>query len=193
MVKNIVANQSFLDVPNPQWSKLNIPGIPAAKSASRSRSTRTSTANALAVLNNSADFFDWADSLPGNLINQITSQAKGRFNMVNLGGSTYYVFMNYSEPPFNNQLAREAVVTGLNQDAMSRLGSGTLVPACYFLPPDVPGHPTAPCPYGTAGFGRPRQGQGARQAVRRGGREHHGVERGAHSAPAVDDVLHVSS
>jgi peptide/nickel transport system substrate-binding protein len=153
MVKSIVANQSFLDVPNPQWSKVNIPGIPPAKVSVQVKIDSNVTANALAVLNNSADFFDWADSLPGNLIAQITSQAKGRFNMVNLGGSTYYVFLNSSEPPFNNQLAREAVVTGLNQDAMSRLGSGTLVPACYFLPPDVPGHPTAPCPYGTPGLG----------------------------------------
>ena len=41
--------------------------------------------------------------------------------------------------PFNNQLAREAVVTGLNQDAMNRLGSGTLAPGCYFLPAGGPG------------------------------------------------------
>jgi peptide/nickel transport system substrate-binding protein len=36
---------------------------------------------------------------------------------------------------------------------MSRLGAGTLAPACYFLPPALPGHPTAPCPYGTPGTG----------------------------------------
>jgi peptide/nickel transport system substrate-binding protein len=42
-------------------------------------------------------------------------------------------------------------VTGLNEEAMSRLGGGTLDPTCYFLPPDVPGHVTLPnstCPYG---------------------------------------------
>ncbi len=36
---------------------------------------------------------------------------------------------------------------------MSRIGAGTLQPACYFLPPDVTGHPSAPCPYGTPGTG----------------------------------------
>ena len=51
--------------------------------------------NALAVLNNSADFFDWADTVPGCLLGQIQSQAAGRFKLVNLGGSTYYVFLNY--------------------------------------------------------------------------------------------------
>jgi peptide/nickel transport system substrate-binding protein len=36
---------------------------------------------------------------------------------------------------------------------MSRIGSGTLQPACFFLPPAVPGHPTGKCPYGTPGTG----------------------------------------
>ena len=31
---------------------------------------------------------------------------------------------------------------------MSRLGSGTLIPGCFFLPPNMVGHPTGACPYG---------------------------------------------
>jgi peptide/nickel transport system substrate-binding protein len=45
------------------------------------------------------------------------------------------------------------VVTGLNQNAMNRIGSGTLVPACFFLPPAIPGHPTGTCPYGDPAAG----------------------------------------
>src|SRR4029077_1278872 len=71
-----------------------------------------------------------------------------------LGGSTYYIFMNVTKPPFSNQLAREAVVTGLNEGAFNRLGSGTLDPGCFFLPPGIPGHPThASCPYGNPAKG----------------------------------------
>ena len=156
-VTNIVANQSYDVVKNPYWSKMNIPGIPAGHvNAIDIKVDSNISANALAVLNNSADIFDWADAIPGSLVPQIESQAKGRFNFVDLGGSTYYIFLNASEKPFNNQLAREAVVTGLNEPAMARLGSGTLDPACWFLPPDVPGHvslPLSSCPYGdpTAG------------------------------------------
>jgi peptide/nickel transport system substrate-binding protein len=152
-ITNIVPNVSFSFVKNPQWSKMNIPGIPAGSVNFNVKINSNVTANALSVLQNSADIFDWADTIPGSLLGQIKSQATGRFKLVNLGGSTYYVFLNVTEKPFNNQLAREAVVTGLNQDAMSRLGAGTLQPACYFLPPDVTGHPTAPCPYGTPGTG----------------------------------------
>jgi peptide/nickel transport system substrate-binding protein len=65
---------------------------------------------------------------------------------VNLGGSVYYFFLNASKPPFNNLEARQAVVTGLNENGFSRLGSGTLAPGCFFLPPGIPGHGTGKCP-----------------------------------------------
>jgi peptide/nickel transport system substrate-binding protein len=154
MTTNVVPNQSFDSTQNPAWSKINIPGIPAGHVKTiHVKIDANVSSNALSVLNNSADIFDWADTIPGSLLSQIKAKASDRFKQVNLGGSTYYVFLNSTEPPFNNQLAREAVVTGLNQSAMSRLGSGTLIPACYFLPPLIPGHPSAPCPYGTPGSG----------------------------------------
>jgi len=152
-VENIVANQSFSVVKNPLWAAMAVPGIPAGHDNIDIKISSNISSNALSVLNNSVDVFDWADTIPGSLLTQIQSQAKGRYTQVNLGGSTYYVFLNATEKPFNNQLAREAVVTGLNEDEMSRIGSGTLAPACFFLPPAVPGHPTGTCPYGTPGVG----------------------------------------
>jgi peptide/nickel transport system substrate-binding protein len=151
MIKNIVANKSFQVVKNPNWKPL--PGIPAAQDNVDVTVNSNVSSDAEQVLNNSADIFDWADTVPGSLLPQIKAKASSRYKLVNLGGSTYYFFMNSQEKPFNNQLAREAVVTGLNETAYSRLGSGTLAPGCYFLPPAIPGHPTAPCPYGTPGTG----------------------------------------
>ncbi len=65
----------------------------------------------------------------------------------------YYFFLNASKPPFNNLDARKAVIEGLNESGLSRLGSGTLSPACYFLPPAIPGHPSGACPLGKPGTG----------------------------------------
>jgi peptide/nickel transport system substrate-binding protein len=152
-VTNIVPNQSFSVVKNPHWASMGITNIPAGHENVDVKVSSNVSSNALQVLDNQADIFDWADTIPGSLLGQIQAKAADRYKQVNLGGSTYYVFLNTTEKPFSSQLAREAVVTGLNQEAMSRLGSGTLEPACYFLPPDVPGHPTAPCPYGTPGLG----------------------------------------
>jgi peptide/nickel transport system substrate-binding protein len=152
---NIVPNQGWTSVINPEYAKEAIPGIPVAKENVQVKLSTNVASNALSVLNNTADIFDWADTVPGSLLPQIHAKAAGRFAQVNLGGSTYYIFMNVTEKPFNNQLAREAVVTGLNQNAMNRLGSGTLIPSCFFLPADVPGHigGYSQCPYGTPGDG----------------------------------------
>ena len=151
-VTNIVPNQSFSVVKNPDWTP--IPGIPSGKVNVNVKVSANVTSNALGVLNNTADVFDWADVIPGSLLPQIHSKAPDRFSQVNLGGSTYYVFLNGTVKPFNNQLARQAVVTGLNQEAFNRLSAGTLQPGCFFLPPGVPGHPTGVnCPYGTPGTG----------------------------------------
>jgi peptide/nickel transport system substrate-binding protein len=151
MIKNIVANQSFDVVPNPKY--VPIPGIPKATVSVDVKVSSNVTANAESVLNNTADIFDWADTVPGSLLPQIKAKASSRYKLVDLGGSTYYFFLNSQEAPFNNQLAREAVVTGLNEEAYNRIGSGTLDPACFFLPPAIPGHPSGSCPYGTPGTG----------------------------------------
>jgi peptide/nickel transport system substrate-binding protein len=148
-IKNVVPNQSFEVVRNPKWGTgaLNIPGIPAGHVNVKVKISSNVDANALSVVNNTNDVYDWADVIPGSLLPQIQSRAASRYAK-KIMNSTYYVFFNTKEKPFNNQLARQAVVTGLNQGAMSRLSSGSLVPGCYFLPPGMVGHPTAPCPYG---------------------------------------------
>ncbi len=145
MVNNINPNVSFDVVPNPNWKAL--PGIPAAHSSFAWKIDSNVEANALSVLNNSADIFDWADTVPGSLLPQIKAKAASRYRLVNLGGSVYYFYLNQSKPPFNNQDAREAVAAGLNEANLSREGSGTLQFACFFLPPAIPGHPHGTCPY----------------------------------------------
>jgi peptide/nickel transport system substrate-binding protein len=152
-ITSVVPNVSFNLVRNPHWAAMNIPAIPAGHVDVNAKISANVDSNALSVLNNSADVFDWADTIPGSLLPQIQSQASDRFKQVDLGGSTYYIFLNAKAKPFSSQLAREAVVTGLSQNAMNRLGSGTLAPGCYFLPPAIIGHPSAPCPYGTPGDG----------------------------------------
>jgi peptide/nickel transport system substrate-binding protein len=148
MITNVVPNQSFSLVKNPQWSKVNIPGIPPGNVNVNVKISSNVDSNALSVLNGSADVFDWADTIPGSLLPQIQSQAASRYQKQSAFNSTYYIFLNSKAKPFSSQLAREAVVTGIDQQAMNRLGSGTLLPGCYFLPPHMVGHPTAPCPFG---------------------------------------------
>ena len=102
MITNIVPNQSVRESKiNPYWAKMNIPGIPAGEGQRQGQAVdRTSRQTRCQVLNNTADVFDWADTVPGSLLPQIKSKAGDRFSQVNMGGSTYYIFMNTTEKPF---------------------------------------------------------------------------------------------
>ena len=136
---------------NPDWTP--IPGIPSGHVNVDVTNGSDVYSNAWSVLKNTADVFDWSDTIPGGLRSQIMSVAPDRLKNISLGGSTYHVFLNVRTPPFNHQLAREAVITGLNEKAMDKLGGGSLVPGCFFLPPAVPSHPSGPCPYGDPAAG----------------------------------------
>jgi peptide/nickel transport system substrate-binding protein len=151
---NIVPNASFEAVPNPRWASFHIPGIPSGHVRVIVKVNQTNVAaSAESVLNNTADVFDWADTIPGALLPQIQAHASSRYHLEDLGGSSYFIFMNSQEKPFSSQLAREAVITALDEGAMNRLGSGTLKPGCFFLPKAVPGHPSGgKCPYANSSF-----------------------------------------
>jgi peptide/nickel transport system substrate-binding protein len=56
--------------------------------------------------------------------------------------------MNTQSKPFSSQLARQAVIVGLDRRALSRLDGGNFLPTCWFLPQGLTGHPTSQCPYG---------------------------------------------
>jgi peptide/nickel transport system substrate-binding protein len=145
-IANVVPNVSYSMVRNPNWTA--IPGIPTPSiNQINAKISSNTTANALAVLNNSADEFDFADTIPPSVLPQIQSQASDRYSKI-VYPSTYYFFLNSKTKPFSSQLAREAVVVGLDRGALARLGSGFFVPGCYLLPPPMIGHATKPCPYG---------------------------------------------
>ena len=143
---NIVPNVSYSVVRNPDWTP--IPGIPSGSfNQINVKISSNTTANALSVLNNSVDIFDFADTVPPGVLPQVQSQAASRYSKI-VQASTYYFFLNSKAKPFSSQLAREAVVVGLDRNALARLGSGYFIPGCYLLPPTMVGHATQPCPYG---------------------------------------------
>jgi peptide/nickel transport system substrate-binding protein len=147
-IESVVPNKSFAMVLNPNWSKDAIPGIPAGHANIDVSIASNNQSEAEQVLDNSADVFDYNDTIPPTLISQIESQASDRFAKQPTVSGEYF-FLNTKEAPFDNALARQAVNWALNRQALQRLDSGMLQPACFFLPIGMPGHPTnAACPYG---------------------------------------------
>jgi peptide/nickel transport system substrate-binding protein len=149
IIKNVVPNESFDLVKNPRFAGFKLPGIPTGHLNEIKVTIASNTSSeAELVLENKVDNFDAGDSIPASLLSQIKAKAAGRFSMAP-DESTYYMFMNQSKPPFNNQLVREAVNLAVNRTAFERLGGGELIPGCYLLPTGIIGHPTKPCPWGT--------------------------------------------
>jgi peptide/nickel transport system substrate-binding protein len=146
-IADIVPNQSFNMVANPHWAAEAIPGIPSGHVNVAVKIVSNNQSEAEQVLNNSADVFDWNDSIPGTLLPQIHAQAASRYAQEPTV-STEFFFLNTTTRPFNNQLVREAVNYALDRRALARLDGGMLTPACYLLPIGMPGHPSGPCPYG---------------------------------------------
>jgi peptide/nickel transport system substrate-binding protein len=150
MITDIVPNKSFSLVKNPKFAALNIPDIPTGHLDRINVTIQSNTQTAAQeVLNNQADNFDAGDTVPPSIVPQIQSQAKDRFEPVTIP-STFYFFMNVQIPPFNNELARQAVNTAIDRPALQRLASGFLKPECFFLPEGIVGHPDSACPYGAA-------------------------------------------
>jgi peptide/nickel transport system substrate-binding protein len=145
-IKNVVPNVSFDLVRNPDYPSQAIPGIPAGHLNVHVKVQSNTTTEASEVLNNSADVFDWGDTVPPALIQQV-SGLSDRFKAVQTN-QTFFWFLNVTEKPFNNQMAREAVAMAVDRPALAQLASGTLAPGCYLLPPNMVGHPSQACPYG---------------------------------------------
>lgn len=152
VISNVVPGVSFSMVKNPEWPKIDIPGIPSGHINIDVKISSNVYANALAVLNGAADVFDWTDAIPPRLVARIKSDASDRYTRQVIN-ATDLIFMNATRRPFSSQLAREAVLVGLDEKTIGRLGAGTLEPGCYFLPPSIFGHPSAPCPYGRPSAG----------------------------------------
>ena len=71
--------------------------------------------------------------------------------------STFYIFLNVREEPFDDPAVREAVSIGLDKVALAKLFGGALAPGCSFLPPGFPGYDealdTTECPWGDPNAG----------------------------------------
>jgi peptide/nickel transport system substrate-binding protein len=146
-IESVVPNKSFSLVRNPHFSSSTIPGVPAAHADVSVKIVSNNQSEAEQVLGNTADVFDYNDTVPPTLLSQVQSQASGRYAKEPTVSGEYF-FLNTKEAPFNNPLAREAVNYAIDRRALQRLDSGMLDPGCFFLPVGMPGHPSAPCPYG---------------------------------------------
>jgi peptide/nickel transport system substrate-binding protein len=146
-IASVVPNKSFSLVRNPHFSSSTIPGVPTGHVEVNVKIVSNNQSQAEQVLGNTADVFDYNDTIPPTLLSQVESQASGRYAKEPTVSGEYF-FLNTKAKPFDNPLAREAVNYAIDRRALQRLDSGMLDPGCFFLPVGMPGHPSSACPYG---------------------------------------------
>jgi len=159
-IAEVVPNRAWTMVKAPSFERLDIPDVPPGSLEQIKVSINSNrVAAADDVIHNRADGFDPGTPLPPVTLLRARAVAGDRFDPVRIP-STFYFFLNTTTPPFSSELARRAVVTGLDRPALAQLANGSLEPECYLLPDGIPGHPSGGCPYGDA------DGKGDLQAAR---------------------------
>jgi peptide/nickel transport system substrate-binding protein len=89
-----------------------------------------------------------SDVPPAELLPEIRAKYKDRYQETAVN-STYFMFLNTQEPPFDELKVRQAVNYGFDKRAAARLSLGLLQPSCNFLPPGMVGYDKPdPCPWG---------------------------------------------
>lgn len=147
MIVDVHPGRGYTLEQNPRWSGMGIPGVPAGQLTTvQVRIEPDASAEVAAVLGDTADVLDPADTPPAALLDQIRARAGERFATAP-ASSTAYFFLNTRIRPFDDRRAREAVAYALDRAYVAALAGGLLQPSCYFIPRGLPGHATGPCPY----------------------------------------------
>ncbi len=149
-ITNVVLGRSWTMLRNDSFDALELPDIPSGsleRIAVKVIHDPVTAANK--VLTGRADGYDPGAPLPAGIKQRARALGSNRFDLIGIP-STLYFFLNTSEPPFDSELARRAVITALNRPYMEKLSKGALSPDCYLIPEGIVGHPSASCPYGDA-------------------------------------------
>jgi peptide/nickel transport system substrate-binding protein len=140
------ASKSFVMKRNPNWKKGEIPGIPDGNPNTIDGTMTADQAQSAQLVASGQDDFD-QNTLPTDQLahykNKYSSQVKFWTTP-----STYYFFMNFRLPPFNNLKARQAVNYAIDRNQLVNLRGGLGVPTWNFLPPSYPQYKKiTPTPY----------------------------------------------
>jgi peptide/nickel transport system substrate-binding protein len=154
-------SKSFVLKRNPDWKKGEIPGIPDGNPDEVKATMTDDLAQSAQLVASGQDMYD-ENSLPTDQLAHYKSKYGNQIKFFTTP-STYYFFMNWRLPPFNNLKARQAVNYAIDRQQLVNLRGGLGVPTWNFLPPSYPQYKKiTPTPY-------PYNLQKAKQLVQQSG------------------------
>jgi peptide/nickel transport system substrate-binding protein len=127
---------------NPYWAKDNSKAMPEYPSGHVDKVDVTIVRNADAQVNDiEQGTYDWMENPPpADRVAQVKSKFEGTQFRPESTISTYYFWMNSTQPPFDDLKVRQAVNYAIDPEALERIYAGTIVPTQQILAPGLPGY-----------------------------------------------------
>jgi peptide/nickel transport system substrate-binding protein len=129
-------------VRNPQWEKNNAALMPEVPSGHVDTIEAKVTENQSTQVNDvEQGHTNWMfDTLPPDRVAEVKSKYEGKQYRTTPGIGLEFIWMNTTQPPFDNLKVRQAVNYAINPKQTERLFSGEQVPTQQIIPPGVPGY-----------------------------------------------------
>ncbi|HET9678394.1 MAG TPA: ABC transporter substrate-binding protein, partial [Solirubrobacterales bacterium] len=127
---------------NPFWAKANAKAMPQLPGGHVDRIEVTVMRNPSTQVNDiEAGRLDWMENPPSaDLYAQVKDKYEGTQFRVEPTESTYFFWMNTTQPPFDDVRVRQAVNYALDPRALERIYAGQIVGTQQILPPGMPGY-----------------------------------------------------
>jgi peptide/nickel transport system substrate-binding protein len=127
---------------NPQWAKSNSRAMPDLPGGHVDKIVIDVVRNQSTQVNDvEQGKSNWMfDTLPADRVAEVESKYEGTQYRPESSVSTYFFWMNTTQPPFDDLKVRQAVNYAIDPDALVRIHSGQLDPGQQILPPGMPGH-----------------------------------------------------
>jgi peptide/nickel transport system substrate-binding protein len=127
---------------NPQWAKNNSKLMPDLPSGHVDKIEIDVVRNQSTQVNDiEQGKSNWMfEPLPADRVAEVKSKYEGTQYRSESSVSTYFFWMNTTQPPFDDIKVRQAVNYAVDPDALLRIYSGQLDPGQQILPPGMPGH-----------------------------------------------------
>jgi len=127
---------------NPYWAKANAKAMPQLPGGSVDRIEVTVVRNASSQVDDvEAGRYDWMENPPPpDRYAEVKDSYEGTQFRTEATESTYFFWMNTTQPPFDDLRVRRAVNYAVDPEALERIYAGQVVSTQQILPPGMPGY-----------------------------------------------------
>jgi peptide/nickel transport system substrate-binding protein len=141
MITDVQPGRTFVMERNPEFKTIQDAGADEVADAHVDKITvtenKSNTAQVTDIEQNKVDFM--VDPPSTDRLPEVESKYSDRFRFED-SINTYYMFLNYQDPPFDDLKVRQAVNWAIDPDALARIFGGRLHPTQQILPPGMPGY-----------------------------------------------------